>query len=285
MPALLLAMATVMVAQAPDTTLRLARGTAIEVTAIDRPVVLRTGAGDRLRVQGARIDHDGGSVEVDGANPFLQRGGGPIILTVPTWATVELATMSGAVTVEDAPERLDVETVSGAITAKGGRGTMALSTMAGRVAVTDFTGTRLEVEAVSGEVRIDGATGTIRVESVNQTITLRNIRSSNVTAETTNGSIRWEGALEPRGRYTFGTHNGEIVLHVPANTSARLRGSTFTGTFESELPATTQGIEPGRRDRGGFPERDYTATLGSGEATVHLETFNGSVRIRRLGST
>ncbi len=281
---LLLTLSAPVAMEQPDTTLRISRGTNIEINSMTRPVLLRTGAGDQVRVVGARAVISGSNLEVDASSPF-GRGTGPISVTVPTWATVEVDAMNASITIEDAPERVLASTLNGRIESRGGRGTLTLSTMAGAISVKDFAGTRLSVDAVSGEIVVDGATGTITVEAVSQGITLRNIRSSNVTAETTNGRVHWEGALDPRGRYTFATHNGEILLFLPDNVSARIRGSMFNGSFESALPATTQGLDPSRRDREIMLGRDFTATIGKGEANVHVETFNGSIRIRRLGST
>ncbi len=281
---LLLALTAPLAIEMPDTTLRISRGTTIEVSSMTRPIVVRTGTGDQVRVVGANVEMSGRTLEIDVASPF-GRGSGPITVTVPTWATVEVDAMNASITIEDAPERLTAETLNGRIEARGGRGTLSLSTMAGAISVKDFAGTRLTLDAVSGQISVDGATGTLTVESVSQGITLRNIRSSNVTAETTNGRVQWEGALDPRGRYTFGTHNGEILLLLPDAASARVRGSMFSGTFESDLPATTQGLAPSRRDREVSLGKEFTATLGKGEANVHVETFNGSIRIKRLGST
>jgi DUF4097 and DUF4098 domain-containing protein YvlB len=281
---LLLALTAPVALDLPDTTLRISRGTTVEINSMTRPILLRTGSGDQVRVVGATAELSGSTLEVNGASPFA-RGSGPITVTVPAWATVEVDAMNASITIEDAPERVTAGTLNGRIESRGGRGTLTLSTMAGAISVRDFAGTRLSLDAVSGEITVDGATGTLSVESVSQGITLRNIRSNNVTAETTNGRVRWEGGFDPRGRYTFATHNGEILLLLPEATSARVRGSMFNGSFESEIPATTQGLEPSRRDREIMLGKDFTATLGKGEATVQVETFNGSIRVRRLGST
>lgn len=281
---LLLALTAPVALDLPDTTLRITRGTTVEINSMTRPILLRTGSGDQVRVVGATAERSGSTLEINAASPFA-RGSGPITVTVPTWATVEVDAINASITIEDAPERITAGTLNGRIESRGGQGTLTLSTMAGAISVKDFTGTRLGVDAVSGEILVDGATGTLTIESVSQGITLRNIRSSNVTAETTNGRVQWEGGFDPQGRYTFTTHNGEILLFLPAATSARVRGSMFNGSFESEIPATTQGLEPSRRDRAIMLGKDFTATLGKGEATVQVETFNGSIRVRRLGST
>lgn len=279
---ILMALATAVSVAQPDTTLRITRSTDIEVNTMARSVVLRTGPGDLVRVEGAGAELSGGTLEIQGASPFTQ-GRGSITITVPTWASVEIATLEGTIMIEDAPERVMAETVNGRIDSKGGRGVISLSTMAGAIHVRDFAGTRLQADAVSGAVVVEGATGELSVTSVSESITLRNVSSSLVSVQTTNGRVSWEGALDSRGRYRFATHNGEIVLHLPEATSARVRGTLFNGSFESDLTATTQGLEGSRTDQKVMLGKEFTATLGKGEASVELQTFNGSIRIRRLG--
>ncbi len=284
LPTLLLALGTALPVHPADTTLRVARGTTVEIVAMTREVVLRTTARDEVTVRGASAERSGRTVEV-GSREFLQGGGsGPITVTVPAWATVEIAAMNGAVRVEQGPAHLTVSSLTGQIEVRGGTGTMALESMSGAIMVRDFAGTRLDVNAVSGTITIDGATGTLSAESVNHAVVLRNVQSTQVSVETTNGPIRWAGALDPTGRYRFATHNGEIVLALPEDASARFRGNTFNGSFESVLPATTTGLGPVQGAGGRMPGREFTATLGRGEATVDVETFNGSIRLTRRGS-
>lgn len=283
-PLLVLATSTVLAAPVEDTTFRIARGTSIEIASNMRPVVLRTGPDNQLTVRGATVETSGSTVEI-GDDDFFRGGDAPITVTVPSWATVEVDVMNAAITIAGAPARVLASTLNGSITSNGGTGVLELSTVAGAISVRGFRGERLALETISGEILVDGATGALVAASVNQRIILRNIQSSRVEVETTNGRIEWSSPLNPAGRYTFATHNGEILLMLPTNTSARVRGEMFNGTFESELPATTTGLTSSRRNPAAFLGQEFTATLGGGDATVNVETFNGSIRIRRVGST
>jgi DUF4097 and DUF4098 domain-containing protein YvlB len=70
------------------------------------------------------------------------------------------------------------------------------------------------------------------------------------------------------------THNGTIGLAVPDSTNATLSVRTYGGGFRSSFPV--------KRDDQNARKR-FTVTLGSGSARVELESFNGSIALRRPG--
>jgi DUF4097 and DUF4098 domain-containing protein YvlB len=72
------------------------------------------------------------------------------------------------------------------------------------------------------------------------------------------------------------THNGDITMILPESTNATFTVRTYNGDFSSNLPTKTVGeVRRGRR---------ATYTLGSGAADVELETFGGTIRLRRPGT-
>jgi len=90
-----------------------------------------------------------------------------------------------------------------------------------------------------------------------------------------NGTIIYEGKLVDGGRYSFGTHNGDLRLGVPENANATFTIRTYQGSFSTELPlpnVNRADIQRGRK---------VVTTLGNGSADVSLETFGGSIRVRR----
>ncbi len=63
---------------------------------------------------------------------------------------------------------------------------------------------------------------------------------------------------------------------VPETTNATFTVRTYNGDFSSNLPTKTVGeVRRGRR---------ATYTLGSGGPEVELESFGGSIRLRRPGT-
>ncbi len=267
-----------------DTTVRISRGTTVAIEGAMSGIRLRTGDGDVVTVRGA-AEVGVGSRRVTIEADFFAGRGGELTVTVPRWARVEIEGVNGNIVVEQAPEELDVESFNGQVSVTGGTGTMSLSNASGQISVRNFTGRLLDVESLSGRVSIDGATGTINVETVNERITLRNVRSRAVTLESTNGSIDWSGALDPAGRYTFTTHNGGVTLELPPTVDARLRVTTYQGGFDTAIPGTTSGNGIRSRQNGWDRAREFTVTYGRGAADVTVETFNGGVRVRRLGDT
>lgn len=265
----------------PDTTLRLPRGGTVEIEAGFRNVSITVGSDDRVTVSGASAEREGNRVTIEAMGFMVRRGSGPLRLTVPSWATVEVTVINGHLDVERAPESLTAEVINGNLSTRGGTGVMLLSTATGSITVREFAGTQLDVESLTGPVTIEGATGRVRVEAVNDPVFLRNVRSLAVDAASVNGRIEWSGDFGAGGRYRFESHNGAVELRLPANVSARLHVTTFMGGFASAIAATTNGR--GRRTEppveGG---REFTAVYGSGAAEVWIETFHGGIRVRPM---
>jgi hypothetical protein len=76
------------------------------------------------------------------------------------------------------------------------------------------------------------------------------------------------------GRYRFTTHDGDVWLTIPGSSSATNAIRTHEGAeIDSALPLTlTAGGRSGRRT---------IYTLGGGAAQVEIETFDGTVHVRR----
>jgi DUF4097 and DUF4098 domain-containing protein YvlB len=70
------------------------------------------------------------------------------------------------------------------------------------------------------------------------------------------------------------THNGTIGLAVPDKANATLSVRTYRGGFRSSFPVKRDDQNEKRR---------FTMTFGSGSARVELESFNGSIALRRPG--
>jgi hypothetical protein len=101
------------------------------------------------------------------------------------------------------------------------------------------------------------------------------IQSKSVEATTTNGNIIYEGTLADGGMYTFTTHNGDLSLGIPDTSSATFTVRTYNGEFRTDLPLEGMSREDMRRGK------RVTMTLGKGSADVTLESFGGSIRVRK----
>jgi DUF4097 and DUF4098 domain-containing protein YvlB len=169
---------------------------------------------------------------------------------------VEAHSVSGDVTVVDATGRVSIESVSGDASAqKVGAGVKA-STVSGELTLSDITGD-VDANTVSGDIVLDG------------------VRASFVRTNTTSGDVRFMGTLDPKGRYEFNSHSGDIRIGIPGG-GATLDVHTFSGDVDSDFPMTLQpGSRSGERGKG------MQFTIGGGGARITAQTFSGDVTIER----
>ena len=66
---------------------------------------------------------------------------------------------------------------------------------------------------------------------------------------------------------------GDVHLYLPADVSAHLRASTFSGSIRSDFGTV--------KDEDHGPGSSLDASIGSGDARVNVETFSGDLEIRR----
>ncbi len=169
---------------------------------------------------------------------------------------VEAHSVSGDVRVANASGRVSIESVSGdAIAEKVGAGVKA-STVSGELTISDITGD-VDANTVSGDIMLDG------------------VRSSFVRTNTTSGDVRFTGTLDPKGRYEFNSHSGDIRIAVPGG-GATLDVQTFSGDVDSDFPMT---LQPGSRSGGRGKGMQFT--IGGGGARITAQTFSGDVTIQR----
>lgn len=149
-----------------------------------------------------------------------------------------------------------------------------------------FRGDR--IASVRYTVRVPASLAHLKVDTMNSNVTTENIRG-NVKIATMNGRIRANGlagdanldtmngrihaSFEKLGagqNLSFDTMNGSCEIVVPADASARVSASTMNGRISSELPMT---ISKSTR-------RSLRGDIGKGEATLKLDSMNGSLTIR-----
>jgi DUF4097 and DUF4098 domain-containing protein YvlB len=132
----------------------------------------------------------------------------------------------------------------------------------------------LTLKTHNGGLSIADVKGNIQFDVLNGGVSLKRL-GGDVEGSTVNGGLnielagtRWEGAkLDAR------TRNGGINIALPENYSAHFESATVNGHVRADYPMTVHGNAGGKR---------LTADLGSGGPTVHVETTNGGVTLRKL---
>jgi hypothetical protein len=127
-----------------------------------------------------------------------------------------------------------------------------------------------ELHTMNGGIDLTRLEGNLRFSTTNGGVTLDHV-SGDVQGHTVNGGLnvtlagdRWQGD----GLHAD-TTNGGIDLRVPQNYSAHLETGTVNGGINVDFPITIQGEIKNR----------LNTDLGSGGATVHVQTVNGGVTI------
>jgi DUF4097 and DUF4098 domain-containing protein YvlB len=263
-----------------DETIAVQRGARLAVNNFAGEVVLRTWEKDALRVVARHQSRVRVNIRPGTSGVSITSAGnmGPgsvdYEITAPAWMPVRIEGTYNFVTVEGTQAEIFANTVRGDVVVKGGTGVVTAKSVEGEVQVSNAKG-KVTASSVNEKVTVRDTSGDIAAESVNGAITLTGIDSKIVDATTVNGTIVYEGRLIEGGHYSFGTHNGDILLGLPDTVNATFTIRTYQGSIGTDF--TLDGYNPAEARRG----RRVTATLGNGSADVNLETFGGSIRLRK----
>lgn len=148
---------------------------------------------------------------------------------------------------------------------------LELLTHNGAVRIIDITGD-LDATTHNGKVTAEKVTGTTILKTHNGDVNCREI-SGDAELNTHNGSVEviYSEAAPSVCDISIVTHNGGIGFTAPPAFSARVDASTHNGSVHTDLPITVTGK---------VSKSNLTGTIGTGEGNLHLETYNGSIKIR-----
>ena len=264
-----------------DETVPVQRGGRLSINNFAGEVIIHTWDKDSVRVVArhqsrtrVNIRPSAAGLSVSASGTTGPQGSVDYDITAPAWLPIKVEGTYNFVTMEGVQGEVFATSVRGDIVIKGGTGTITAKSTEGEIQVDGAKG-KVNVSSVNERITITGASGEITAESINGGISMVGIDAKSVEASTVNGNILFEGKLADGGRYIFGTHNGDVSLGVPENANATFTIRTYQGSFSTDLPLP--GINPREIQRG----RRAVSTLGNGSADVSLETFGGTIRIRR----
>ena len=148
---------------------------------------------------------------------------------------------------------------------------LELITHNGSVVLVNIMG-KTNATTHNGKVTTENVAGTTALKTHNGSITCREI-SGDSQMISHNGSVKafYAGSASSVCDISMTTHNGSIELATPPGYSAQVKASTNNGSINTDLPITVTGK---------VSKRKLTGTIGAGESQLHLETYNGSIRIR-----
>jgi hypothetical protein len=203
-----------------------------------------------------------------------------LTLDVPKGATVQIKTNDGSVEVMDVADAR-VETLSGDISLRGVSKRVEASSVSGDVSLENSSGP-VRLRSISGSVeashaRIIDATDDCEANTVSGDVTLAQISHAHVQARTISGSVTMKGPLARGGLYDFKTTSGDMVFTLPGDASFRISARIPRGEIVTDFTLRNAGT-----DQASTPNtRLLIGTYGTGDATLDLYSFSGTVRLRR----
>lgn len=180
------------------------------------------------------------------------------VLQVPTGASLEIHNPQGTVKIDSI------------------NGDTSVESLGGNISVSDAGGP-LSIRSVGGNIEVIRPSGRVEAYSINGDLHFMNPTSMRVHGTTTSGKIIYEGNFASGGDYVLSDYSGDITVLCPPNASFELDAKTVRGKLDNEFPLVRRGpvqsfVPPGNSIFG---------TQGSGQATVELTSFSGTIHIRR----
>src|ERR1051325_323006 len=242
----------------------------IDVMVLDKTTVLKT----RLDCQAlASVDMDVPS----GATVQGQTRDGDIMIA--GGAPAYPGSQKGGLTIERATKLVEAGSVGGSIALRNSSGRVNLSSAGGGIEVIN--------------VRSATDDDTFEVGTVSGDIQLEHVGIPKVLAKTVNGTVTMSGPLAKAGNYVFNNVTGDVVLELPHDASFQLNAkvaekhnivSDFPLKYLNEPPPppAKPKSSPEVPPVPAYVLRRVTAICGSGDASITVASFGGTVRLKKI---
>jgi hypothetical protein len=180
----------------------------------------------------------------------------PLVIDGMDGGSIQVNTVSGKARINARTPSLKVDSVSGSIEQAGQAEQAELQTVSGDI-LAPALGRDVGLQTISGRIQASGGPW------------------QKLTLSTVSGDVQLSGALASAGSIGIDSMSGNVQLQLPANTSANLHASSFSGDLRSDF-GTAKKPEHG-------PGSSLDARLGDGAGKISIETFSGDLRVRKQG--
>lgn len=221
-----------------------------------------------LRKRGRRLR---GTVEGGHGHPVEA----DVEVRMPAWMPLEVEGRELDCEIESLSASIEARVLGGDLLIQGGRGRIRVHSVHGSVTLRGSSG-QIDIHATNDDIRMHDVEGQIIAETVHGDIRIEGARSREVELVSTSGDLLYDGAIERDGEYFFSTHEGDVRLAIPPDTSALLEIETYKGEVQVQGASLEAALVEVRRDR------EYRAELGEGQARVRIQNFNGNVELYDL---
>lgn len=262
-----------------DQTVPVQKGTRLNVNVFAGEIRVGVWGRDEVRVQSEHSSRERVDVRTNETQVTVRvrstmgaPGSMDLRITVPAWMRLDLSGTYTDIVVDGVQGQINADTVRGDITVKGGSDFVTLKSVEGVITAEGAKG-RVNVHSVNEGIKLVDVAGDVIAETINGSLTMQRMRAASLDAASVNGAIGYEGAILNDGQYRITSHNGDVVMTVPDNTSATVSVRTYNGSFVPNFDVPQD--DASRRNR------RYNFTLGSGSARIILESFGGTIRMTK----
>jgi hypothetical protein len=252
--------------------LELHSGTLIVQTWDQDVVEMQAWGDDELRIElrqrGSRVR---GTVTREHGHPV----DADVEVFLPEWMPIEIEGRDLDCEIEAAESDVEVRVLGGDLLVQGGGGRVRVRSVHGSVTLRGTRGD-IDIHATNDDIRMRDVEGAIVAESVHGDIRIEGARAEIAELVTTSGDVLYDGSIDRDGDYFFSTHQGDIRVAIPPDTSALVEIETYDGDVIVHGAALEQALVEVKRDR------EFRAELGSAEARVRIRNFSGDVELYDL---
>lgn len=172
---------------------------------------------------------------------------------------------------------LDIHDPQGTINIESIKGDTSVDSLGGTISVADAEG-HLSIRSVGGNIEIIRSSGRVEAYSINGNLHFVSPASTRLRGTTTSGTIVYEGDFAPGGDYVLSDYSGDITVICPSSASFELDAKTVRGKLDNQFPLvprgpSSQSFHP--------PGNSIFGTQGSGQATLEVTSFSGTIRVRQ----
>ncbi len=129
------------------------------------------------------------------------------------------------------------------------------------------------IATVNGDIEITGVKTSARVSTINGDLGLTGL-SGDTDLSTVNGDIMVKfQSFDAAQNASIQTTNGSVVVYLPANASTKVVAETVNGNIRAD-DFGLEAIE------GSFVGSNMEGDIGSGSATLSMQTVNGSIKVK-----
>lgn len=129
------------------------------------------------------------------------------------------------------------------------------------------------VETVNGNIHIDGPRGRIKAGTVNGKVEAWNA-ADELDLNSVNGEVKASLSNPGRNPVKLNVVNGSVSISLASSANAHVKASTVHGGIHSDFPLEVEKSQYA-------PGATVDSTLGSGGATIELESVNGSIYLHK----